>query len=264
MKRTRLSRIPFSVPAELFPLVSEAPIFDSSCSSMARVCFIDKDGGYYLKKAPHNTLKREAEVTAYFHRKGLGTEVLFYGTEEDSDFLLTRAVRGDDLTHEKYLSDPCRLCDKFALALRQLHDCGFSDCPVKDRMTEYCALVEENYAKGHFDLSLFPEGSPYAFASFDDAYRAFCAGRGMLTSDTLLHGDFCLPNVIFDEWRFSAFIDLGNGGVGDRHVDLFWGAWTLFYNLKTDKYRDRFFDAYGRDRVDEDRLLTVAAAEIFG
>ncbi len=37
------------------------------------------------------------------------------------------------------------------------------------------------------------------------------------------------------------FIDLGNGGVGDRHIDLFWGAWTLFYNLKTDRHTERFF-----------------------
>jgi kanamycin kinase len=34
--------------------------------------------------------------------------------------------------------------------------------------------------------------------------------------------------------------------------------------LHTDAYRDRFFDAYGRDRVDEDKLRIIAAAEVFG
>ena len=86
----------------------------------------------------------------------------------------------------------------------------------------------------------------------------------LLKTDTLLRGDYCLPNVIFDDWRFSGFIDLDNSGVGDRHVDLFWGAWTLWFNLKTDNYRDRFFDAYGRDKVDEDMLRIVAACEVFG
>ena len=90
------------------------------------------------------------------------------------------------------------------------------------------------------------------------------AGRDAFQNDTLIHGDYCLPNLLFDGWRFSGFIDLGSGGVGDRHIDLFWGAWTLFYNLKTDAYRDRFFDAYGRDRIDFDRLKAVAAAETFG
>jgi kanamycin kinase len=47
-------------------------------------------------------------------------------------------------------------------------------------------------------------------------------------------------------------------------VDLFWGAWTLWFNLGTDKYRERFFDAYGRDRIDEELIKVVAAAEVFG
>jgi kanamycin kinase len=85
-----------------------------------------------------------------------------------------------------------------------------------------------------------------------------------LKADTLIHGDYCLPNVLLDGWRFSGFIDLGNSGVADRHIDLFWGAWTLGFNLHTDAYRGRFFDAYGRDKVDEDLIRVVAAAEVFG
>ena len=85
-----------------------------------------------------------------------------------------------------------------------------------------------------------------------------------LKNDTLLHGDYCLPNILLDNWRFSGFIDLDSGGIGDRHVDLFWGIWTLFFNLKTNAYRDRFLDAYGRDRVDEEILRLIAAIEVFG
>ena len=33
---------------------------------------------------------------------------------------------------------------------------------------------------------------------------------------------------------------------------------------KTDAYRDRFLDAYGRDKIDEEKLRIVAAAEVFG
>ena len=87
---------------------------------------------------------------------------------------------------------------------------------------------------------------------------------GELDDRVLLHGDYCLPNIMLDDWKLSSFIDLGNGGVGDRHIDLFWGAWTLWFNLKTDKYRNRFFDAYGRDKVDVEKIKIIAAAEVFG
>jgi kanamycin kinase len=86
----------------------------------------------------------------------------------------------------------------------------------------------------------------------------------LLKTDTLLHGDYCLPNIILNDWEFSGFIDLDHGGVGDRHVDIFWATWTLAWNLKTHNYRERFFDAYGRDKVDEDMLRVVAAVEVFG
>ncbi|MDE6108094.1 MAG: phosphotransferase, partial [Oscillospiraceae bacterium] len=75
---------------------------------------------------------------------------------------------------------------------------------------------------------------------------------------------YCLPNIILRDWKLSGFIDVGNGGVGDRHIDLFWGAWSLEFNLKTDQYRRRFLDAYGRDQVDESILKIIAAAEVFG
>ena len=80
----------------------------------------------------------------------------------------------------------------------------------------------------------------------------------------LLHSDYCLPNILLDRWRFSGFVDLDTGGVGDRHVDLFWAIWSLNYNLKTGKYRERFLDAYGREDVQEELFRVIAAVEVFG
>ena len=56
----------------------------------------------------------------------------------------------------------------------------------------------------------------------------------------------------------------GEMGIGDKHIDLFWGAWTLEFNLKTSKFKDRFFDAYGRNNVDLEIVELVGAIECFG
>jgi kanamycin kinase len=91
------------------------------------------------------------------------------------------------------------------------------------------------------------------------------ASKGhLLEANTLLHGDYCLPNIILEDWKLSGYIDFDYGGVGDRHVDLYWGIWTLNYNLKTDKYRERFMDGYGRQLIDDERLEVVANIEVFG
>ena len=262
MKRVLLSAPPADLPAELERLARGASIYNSSCSPEARVYFIDRDDGYYLKTCKRGSLKREAEMTAYFHRKGMGAEVLEYLSLEHADWMLTSAIRGEDCTHEQYLSDPKRLCDTLARRLRWLHEMDFSDCPVQDRMGEYLSTVEKNYRSGEYDTSAFPDS--FGYGSAEEAWRVFENGRGGFRRDVLLHGDYCLPNIMLDDWSFSAFIDVGNGGVGDRHIDLFWGVWTLWFNLKTDRYAGRFLDAYGRDQIETEMLRVVAAAEVFG
>lgn len=267
MNRTPITINAEKYPSPLRPLLSSAPLYDSSCSDAARVIFIDRDGGYYLKSSPKDSLRKEAELTSYFHGKGLAAEVIFYESGE-CDHLLTRAVPGEDGVYPPYLADPERLTDVFAEALYSLHEEPFDGCPVKDRMKDYFAFAENTRANGGGDVHLFKCDFPIAreltFATVDEAWSFMTKNARYLRTDTLVHGDYCLPNIMLRDFRFSGFIDLGNGGVGDRHIDILWAIWTLIYNLKTDKYTERFMDAYGRDRIEREALRTVAAAEVFG
>lgn len=261
MKKTLLNQIPNELPQEILHFVSGSKIYDSSCSPEARVYFIDRGSGYYLKRSAKGALDREAKMTEYFYSKGIGAEVLKY-ISGDSDWLLTAAVLGEDCMHKKYLMNPERLCDTMAYQLRKLHETDYSDCPIMDRTAEYLALAERNCHTGNFDKSQFPDS--FGYHSAKEAYDVLTNGKDALKSKVLLHGDYCLPNIILNNWKLSGFIDVGSGGVGDRHIDIFWGVWTLWFNLKTNKYRERFLDVYGRDKVDEEILKIVAAAEVFG
>lgn len=260
MKRTRIQPEPDRFPAQFHSLLSSAPVYDSSCSTDARVYFIDRDEGLYLKSAPAGSLAPEAEMTRYFHDKGLAARVLGY-VSEDRDWLLTARVPGEDCTHPQYLSDPERLCDTLARQLRMLHDLDSGHCPVTDRNRVYMETADRNYRAGKFDADLFPPG--WSFPSAEEARRMIEDNAKHLKSDALLHGDYCLPNIMLEDWRFTGFIDLGRAGLGDRHIDIFWGLWTLNYNLKTNAYYDRFLDAYGRDKVEPEMLRLVAALEMF-
>ena len=262
MKRTLITPNFDNYPSVYHPLLVGARLYDSSCSPEARVVYIEKEDGLYLKSAPEGTLAREAAMTRFFHEKGFGTEVLDYRTEGGRDWMLTARVMGEDCTHADYIANPERLCDLTATLLRELHECDTAGCPIHDHTARYLALAEHNYRHGIYDASLFPDN--WGYDSADEAWQVVKSEGHRLKTNTLLHGDYCLPNIMLDGWQFSKFIDVGNGGVGDRHVDLFWGAWSLFFNLKTDRYRDRFFDAYGRDKIDLDMLRVVAACEVFG
>ncbi|WP_169172395.1 aminoglycoside 3'-phosphotransferase [Bifidobacterium oedipodis] len=262
MKRTSLQHS--DLPSWLDASLAHAPMFDSSSSPEARVTFIDAEGGFFLKRAGLGTLKREVELTRFFHARGLATEVLRYeqDTTRKCDWMLTRRLPGEDCTATQYMEQPERLVELMAERLTLLHTMPTDGCPVPNHTSRYLTRAEAGQRIGRADPSFFT--NMFGLASLDEIRRVIDERRQLLHTDTLLHGDYCLPNIILDNWQFSGFVDLDSGGVGDRHVDVFWALWTLRFNFHTDQYDDRFLDAYGRDHVNLDTLPLIAAIEVFG
>lgn len=261
MKRIPVSLDHKDIPTAFQPFFRDATVYDSSCSAEARVWFLDKESGFYLKRSPKGTLAKEAAMTDFFYSKGLGAEVLGYESRK-FDWLLTRRVPGEDCTWKPYLDDPKRLCDTTALLLRRLHEMDTKGCPVSNRTEDYLTGAERNYQAGVFDSGFLPE--KHKQLSAGEVWALAQQAGKYMKADVLLHGDYCLPNIMLDNWEFSGFIDLDGAGIGDRHIDLFWGVWTLEFNLKTDRYAQRFLDAYGRDVIDEDLLSAIGCFEAFG
>ena len=52
MKRTLITVQKDEFPTLFHPLLEGSSLYDSSCSPAARVWFIDRENGYYLKSAP--------------------------------------------------------------------------------------------------------------------------------------------------------------------------------------------------------------------
>ena len=259
MKRTEVPLLLEDFPAEFHGVLQGARLFDSSCSKAARVWMIQKKGCFFLKAAAAGSLETEAAMTAFFHKKGFGPEVLGF-VQQEQDWLLTRAIPGEDCTDPEIRQDPKKLSSTIGEVLRQLHDTDPSGCPV-DRTAYYLATAEKNYRLGSYDKSLFPDN--WGYASAEDAWKAVCEAAPVLQHDVLIHGDYCLPNIMLKDGKLSGFIDLSNGGLGDRHIDLHWGIWSLQYNLKTDQWKDRFLDAYGRDKAEPELLRSIGAFEVF-
>ena len=249
-------------PPKIARFLEGTDVFDSSCSEDAKVLYIEKDGGYYLKSAEEGALVNESLMTGYMHSLGLSAEVLYHGSFGGRDYLLTRRLRGEDCTEHVYISDPVKLCDTTATLLRELHEMNGKDCPVQDRISSYADTVKNGFDGSHYEPDLFK--GIWEFGSFEETKKVAERGMPLLKRDVLLHGDYCLPNIILDDWRLSGYIDVGNGGIGDRHIDVLWGIWTLNFNLGTTGYTERFIDAYGRDMVEPDMLRMVAAMEIIG
>jgi kanamycin kinase len=250
-----------------------------------------KDQRLFFKTAGSGELNSEAAMTRFFDNRGLSAEVLLYETlptpdntsgdgSAQRDWLITREVAGEDCTKEMYLSDPKRLCEKMAAILHLLRTQSLENCPIPTRTDTYIAKAWSKCSRilsdttEHLnspddialtkDIDVHYYTDRFGAASVQDIAKVFQTCKQSLTSDTLVHGDYCLPNIILDNWRFSGFVDLDCSGISDQHIDVFWALWTLQYNLGTHDYDDRFLDAYGREHINEAALRAVAAAEVFG
>lgn len=205
---------------------------DSSCSDNAKTLFVAGSNPAYLKISSRDTLLREYHMTDFLSRHHVAPLPIAYASDAEHDYLLTEAVMGEDGSASSHREQPERLAAVFGEYLRMLHSLPTEGCPYKNRTAE---MINQMKGKKVTDSTIH-----------ELKYFA--------VDDVIIHGDYCLPNIIMDHFSFKAFIDLGYGGVGDRHYDLYWGIWTLNYNLKTNRYADRFLDAYGRTDIDLDKL----------
>lgn len=257
MKKTKIEININDFPRKFHDLLKESNIYDSSSNSGAKVFYIDS--GYYLKMDGKGELREEAELTRRFFLKGLGVEMVSYISAE-KDYMLTRSAMGEDATH--YLDNPEKLCRVLAEILRNLHSQSTKDFPVVTRLQRYIDSVDDAYPMGNYDEFVLMDR--FRIGSEQEAWDIIRENKHKLKCDTLIHGDFCLPNVVLDDWKFSSLIDFSMSGVGDKHVDIYWALWSLQYNLKTDAYTDYFLDVYGREYFDYDMLKVIAAFEMIG
>ncbi|MCB5247287.1 MAG: aminoglycoside 3'-phosphotransferase [Candidatus Cloacimonetes bacterium] len=247
-----MKKIAIKVDASLFPdalraYLNGARCHDSSCSEAVRTIFIDGPVRAYLKINKQGSLVREMKMIRFMHHHGLAPGVLEYVSENGLDYLLTVALAGEDGIWEGHLSSPGRLAGAMGEYLRLIHNLPVAGCPYTGRSIEMYTQSRHNINRGYADRQIIPEDLALAAKKLDSL-------RGLAQDNVVIHGDYCLPNIIMRDFELSGFVDLGTGGVGDRHYDLFWGIWTLRYNLKTDTYRDTFLDAYGRMDIDNDRM----------
>ena len=191
-------------------------------------------GNAFLKIGPASSLERAARMQEFFAAKGLSAPLLVYERTDEEDYLLAGAVPGVSCIDKGLLAKPEWLSAKLGETARMLHETEASGCPYRD-----CNEREAGALRRETGREL-PEAR-------------------LLRAEVLVQGDFCLPNVFFRGGAFSGFIDLGEAGVGDSHLDLYWALWSLEYNLRSDRWNDRFLDAYGRDKVDGERLAACRA-----
>jgi kanamycin kinase len=213
-------------------------------------------------RAPHGEV-RYLKVARRGREIGLGAEserlrwaarlpvprVLREGVDGEREWLLTAALPGVNATDTALTADPPRLVPLLAQGLRRFHALEVEGCPFDGRLEATLATVRHRLAAGltRQDGPLRPEhGVSTPGAALDLLIRRRPPERDLV----VCHGDYCLPNVLIEDWRVSGFVDLGALAVADRWRDLAVATWSVTWNLGPG-WEDLFLEAYGVPRDEE-------------
>lgn len=193
MQKTKTEVNIHDFPKELHPYLTGAEIYDSSSRSGAKVYYIST--GYYLKVDARGALEREALMAGWFYKAGLGVEVICY-IKEGQDYMLTKAANGEDCLAA--MENPRWLCEVLAKAMRRLHSTAVPDLPASKSMEDFDAAL----ARGNGDYCADALMQRFMIHSKEEAWEIMQKNKHRLKRDTLIHGDFCLPNVIVKDGDF--------------------------------------------------------------
>ena len=209
-------------------------------------------------------LDAEADCLAWLATTPLADRVatvLHHGTTaEGVEQLLTTAVRGVDgvvlaeaATASGETARRHDLAGRFGRALRELHDSlEPSACPFDGRLDVRLAAAERRVLEGGVDVDDFePVHAGRTPAELlDELRRTRPADEDLV----VCHGDWCYPNVLFDEDEpgWWGMVDLASLGVSCRWNDLGIGVRTTGGNLGEDAV-EAFLAGYGVE-PDEERI----------
>jgi aminoglycoside phosphotransferase len=192
----------------------------------------------------------EAERMAWLAAHTSVPTVIDAGSDGGREWLVTEALSGSDATDPVHGHDAVSLVRLLGTGLRQLHDRVPVDrCPFDASTDTDVDRARLRMEAGRVDAGDF--GGLHRGLAADELYELLLASRPSDPDDlVVLHGDYCVPNVIVDHGTISGYVDVGRCGVGHRHRDLAIGARSIARNFGGEGV-GLFFDAYG---IDEPRL----------
>ena len=173
-----------------------------------------------------------------------------FHVEGHTQYLLMTQLGGITGIHQEATKDPARLVAEFARGLREVHALDIGSCPMDWRMSRFFPWAEGLIKGGSFDDRIPAGGTRDRLREELGAVRATLPEEEDLV---FTHGDYCLPNVMFQDGMLTGFIDLGFAGIGDRYMDFVSASWTIQRNLG-EEWIAPFFQAYGLEHPDQEKM----------
>jgi aminoglycoside 3'-phosphotransferase-2 len=251
--------IPIRIAARL-PGYVFAPVGIGESGASVWRCSAQHLPTLYLKVAPlaaEPSLDEEDERLRWMHEHALFVPaVREYGCIDGYEYLLTEGIGGANAADSHWHGRPLEVARALGHGLARLHRTDISDCPFDHRNERQIEEARGEVVAGRVREDEF-DGKRLgrrAYEIFVDLLASVPADQDLV----LVHGDFCLPNVILQEVAnagitVAGLVDCGRAGVADRYQDIALAIRSIDGNIGGECVAP-FLETYGLDAVREDKI----------
>lgn len=235
---------------------------DTIGCSEAEIYHYTKNGiELYLKIEKSNPeFEHEKRMLQWLNHKLPVPEIVAQCKENGYDYLLMTKAVGEMACSEGKLNDPEALVKLLAEGIKMLQSVNISDCPFNCNLKYKLHIAKERVKNGQVDLDDWEEDNP--FNSPEELYNYLAANQPE-EEIVFSHGDYCLPNIFFNEGNVTGFIDLGRSGMADKWQDIALCVRSLEHNLQNNKYTDLLFNYLGIEPDYEKIKYYILLDELF-
>jgi aminoglycoside phosphotransferase len=208
----------------------------------------------YLKidrNNPRRELPTEKAVLSWLAGKLPVPEVLFFGEDDCTDYLLMSAIPGFNAVDIRGAIPDTGLVRLLARGLQIVHSVPVENCPFDCSLDTKIKMAKFNVSHNLVREDLFDEGRRDTSAA--EFFKELGLRQRHEEDLVFTHGDYCLPNIVIDGDRVAGFIDLAGAGIADRYQDIALGLRSIRYNLGPG-FEQIFLNEYGIARPDQEKI----------
>lgn len=229
------------IPKEIKELIDEEYFLDDIGLSKSKV-FIFKDKVLKIEKS---CTEADNEYVILKWLDGLlpVPKVIKFIKDNGYNYLLMTKVPGKMAVDYTYLNEPDTLIKLLADTMKKLWEIDITTCPVDNSLSKKLLYAKHNIENNLVDLDNFEESTSNNFKTPLEILNYLESNK--FEEDLVFsHGDFCLPNIFFNNGRLSGLIDLGRSGICDRYNDIAICYRTISHNINNE-YANKFLELLG-------------------
>lgn len=218
----------------------------------------------FLLKSPHanqyvkvqsvqavERLEVEKEKLKWLEGKLPVPRVLFYGTDETSEYLLMSEIKGVNASEPSHKDDLPAILTSLGAGLKTIHSVPIQDCPFDQSLGMKIEEAKNRVNQGLVDEDDFDKVRKGRKAR--DLFKELITKRPLHEELVFTHGDYCMPNVIVENQKVSGFIDWGRAGIADKYQDIALAIRSISSNFGKE-FVPFFLAGYGIKDVDGSKI----------